>query len=337
MDKNLRIICESKLWDPSYYKTKYSLIYMSDIEAAEHYLTKGYRQGYDPSAHFSTVEYFFYNPKVQIKMVNPLLHYETKQGARKGVATKFFNGIVPGFNCLDCEMANSQLEIEVPVSMLQTRILGPGKSRIGMLTRIGKSCTLRSVHSIGRMTSIAENCVFWNANHPVSTISTHVHFLGGTKRWTEGFVNKEKNYEQFIRNRESVKASYENETKRNAKLIIGNDVWIGNGAKILQGVQIGDGAIIGAGSIVTKDVLPYSIVAGNPAKLIRMRFSDKIIEELMNIQWWEYGPDILNDVNYSNVEESIKVMKERIEQGFLKYESPKYLIDSATETYSKCK
>ena len=69
---------------------------------------------------------------------------------------------------------------------------------------------------------------------------------------------------------------------------IGNDVWIGKNAIILSGVTIGDGAVIGAGSVVTKDVEPYAIVAGNPANLIRKRFDQKTIDELLKIKWWNW-------------------------------------------------
>ena len=67
---------------------------------------------------------------------------------------------------------------------------------------------------------------------------------------------------------------------------IGNNVWIGDNIIILSGVTIGDGAVIGAGSIVTKDVPPFSIAVGNPAKVIKKRFSDNIIKQLLEIQWW---------------------------------------------------
>jgi lipopolysaccharide transport system ATP-binding protein len=72
-------------------------------------------------------------------------------------------------------------------------------------------------------------------------------------------------------------------------IIIGNDVWIGYGVTILSGVKIGDGAIIGANSLVTKDVEPYTIIGGNPAKVIKKRFSDRQIKNLLNIKWWEWS------------------------------------------------
>ncbi|MEM6700695.1 MAG: CatB-related O-acetyltransferase, partial [Bacteroidota bacterium] len=71
--------------------------------------------------------------------------------------------------------------------------------------------------------------------------------------------------------------------------IIGNDVWIGYGATIMPGVTIGDGAIIATKAVVTKDVEPYSIVGGNPAQLIRKRFSDEAIERLLELKWWDWS------------------------------------------------
>lgn len=81
-------------------------------------------------------------------------------------------------------------------------------------------------------------------------------------------------------------------------VIIGNDVWIGNGAIILSGLKIGDGAIIGAGAVVTKDIEPYAIVVGNPAKEIKKRFDDKMIEKLLEIKWWNWKiSEIKNNIN----------------------------------------
>lgn len=73
--------------------------------------------------------------------------------------------------------------------------------------------------------------------------------------------------------------------------VVGNDVWIGQNVTVLPGVHIGDGAIIGANSVVSKDVLPYHIVGGNPVKIIRKRFDDETIEFLLNLKWWDWSAE----------------------------------------------
>lgn len=80
-------------------------------------------------------------------------------------------------------------------------------------------------------------------------------------------------------------------------VIIGNDVWIGFRVIILSGTHIGDGAVIGAGSVVTKDIPPYAIVAGNPARIVRYRFTSEQIEKLLNIKWWEWDIEKVK-INY---------------------------------------
>ena len=77
------------------------------------------------------------------------------------------------------------------------------------------------------------------------------------------------------------------------KTIIGNDVWIGDRALIKEGVVIGDGAVIGMGSVVTKNVPPYEIWAGNPARFIRKRFDEEIIKELLEMRWWDFDEDTI--------------------------------------------
>jgi tetrahydrodipicolinate N-succinyltransferase len=76
--------------------------------------------------------------------------------------------------------------------------------------------------------------------------------------------------------------------KTKGNIIIGNDVWIGGDVKILSGVTVGNGAVIGANSLVAKNIPSYAIYAGNPARLIRMRFSDDEIKTLQEIKWWDW-------------------------------------------------
>lgn len=77
--------------------------------------------------------------------------------------------------------------------------------------------------------------------------------------------------------------------------VIGNDVWIGNGVTFMQGVKVGDGAIIGTNSLVTKDVEPYTIVGGNPAKEIRKRFDEETIQYLLALKWWDWDLEKITD------------------------------------------
>lgn len=98
--------------------------------------------------------------------------------------------------------------------------------------------------------------------------------------------------------------------------VIGNDVWIGQKSTILPGVHIGDGAIIGAGSMVSKDVEPYTIVAGNPAKVIRKRFDEELIDLMLKLQWWNRSIEEINDLipllNNSDLKTVKKQLKEML-------------------------
>ncbi len=96
---------------------------------------------------------------------------------------------------------------------------------------------------------------------------------------------------------------------REAKLVtIGNDVWIGHNASIMPGVTVGNGAVIGTGSVVTKDVAPYSIVAGVPAKVITMRFRDEVIEKIEKSQWWDWDYQTIKErlADFRDMEQFLK-------------------------------
>ncbi len=99
--------------------------------------------------------------------------------------------------------------------------------------------------------------------------------------------------------------------KTKGDVIIGNDVWIGADAVILSGVTIGDGAVIGANAVVAKGIPPYTIVAGNPARVIRKRFDEKTIHHLLKIRWWEWEDDRIKKyiplLLDSNIEKFLRV------------------------------
>ncbi|HLD95876.1 MAG TPA: CatB-related O-acetyltransferase [Alphaproteobacteria bacterium] len=107
------------------------------------------------------------------------------------------------------------------------------------------------------------------------------------------------------------------DVKSKGDTVIGNDVWIGNSATIMQGVKIGDGAIIGAHSLVTKDIEPYTIVGGNPAREIRKRFDTETIKFLLKLKWWDWDAckitDHLDLLTSGNVGELRQIYEEKNE------------------------
>lgn len=135
---------------------------------------------------------------------------------------------------------------------------------------------------IGRYTSFGPDVHYFGANHPYKFASMSPYFY--QKSWGGGTVSDIERY----------------------KLEVGNDCWIGCGVIITAGChKIGNGAVIGAGAIVTKDVAPYAIVAGNPARTIKMRFDDQTIEILEKSQWYNMKPDELLQF-YSYIDEPNK-------------------------------
>src|SRR6202035_4147784 len=90
---------------------------------------------------------------------------------------------------------------------------------------------------------------------------------------------------------------------------IGNDAYIGRGAMVLSGVTIGDGAVVGARAVVTRDVRPYAVVVGNPAREVRRRFSDEVVEALLRIRWWDWPDEVVaervHELNGLSVEDFV--------------------------------
>lgn len=137
---------------------------------------------------------------------------------------------------------------------------------------LARSCKL----NIGKFCQIAYGTKFIlsDANHQMNGFSTFPFFVFG--KMSEGCPEWE---------------NYKVELSSKGDTTIGNDVWFGHESIVIPGVTIGDGAIIGARAVVTKDVPPFTIVGGNPAKIIRKRFSDETIEQLLKIRWWDWSYD----------------------------------------------
>ena len=160
-------------------------------------------------------------------------------------------------------------------------------SFIGLGTYIA-SDSFMPVTKIGRFCSIGQNVRTCLGRHPTSKfVSSHPSFWLKSKLSGFTFVNENK-FEPHLYIDSTNKYSVE----------IGNDVWIGNNVMIIDGTKIGDGAIVGLGSIVTKDIEPYSINVGIPAKKIKYRFEKKYIEFLLEFKWWDKDFEWLNENAY---------------------------------------
>lgn len=152
---------------------------------------------------------------------------------------------------------------------------------IGDYTYINLDTTVDSNVNIGKYCSISKNVFIAPGTHEYKYVTTHPILFNPFWRKQMNILEKD-NYIKKIGKQDSITN-------------IGNDVWIGLNAIIMRGITIGDGAVIGAGAVVTKDVEPYSIVVGNPAKHIKYRFESTYVEELKNMQkkWWDYSPEEL--------------------------------------------
>lgn len=149
-------------------------------------------------------------------------------------------------------------------------------SNFGRYSYTGRNITCW-FSEIGKFCSISWNVSIGGANHDYNRVTTSAFLYSDIFDLKQG----NKGYERF-----------------HDSCVIGNDVWIGCGAVICRNVKIGDGAVIGANSVVTRDVEPYSIVVGSPAKHIKYRFSSNIINKLLEIRWWELPAEIIKK-NYN--------------------------------------
>jgi hypothetical protein len=149
-------------------------------------------------------------------------------------------------------------------------------SELGDYSYLGERCDIIYA-SIGKFTSIASHVRINPGNHPTWRACQH-HFTYRAARYGLG-----ENEEEFFNWRKEQRVS------------IGHDVWLGYNAVILAGVKVGTGAVVGAGAVVSKDVAPYAVVGGVPAKVIKMRFSPWECENMLALAWWDWPHELLRE------------------------------------------
>lgn len=163
-------------------------------------------------------------------------------------------------------------------------------SVMGRYSFCGYDCDI-SHADIGGFVSIANGVVLGGGRHPMEWVAMSPVFYEG---------------------RDSVKEKFSTHKRELVKRVaIGDDVWIGRSAIVLPGVQVATGAVIGAGAVVTRNVPAYSIVAGNPARLIRYRFEEGVIMRLLSTRWWDLPDDELHRLGpyFNDVERFLEVIE----------------------------
>ena len=180
------------------------------------------------------------------------------------------------FNCRVSVLSVISSTVKIDKTAYIYRWVKAKHSSIGAHSYIAKCTELENVE-IGNYCSIADHCRLGMSGHSISYLSTSPLFTQKNNAlndiWTDKDIFASSGIEE--------------------KVIIGNDVWIGSHVLIKGGVHIGDGACVAAGAVVVKDVPPYAIVGGVPAKIIRYRFAPDIVEELEHLKWWSMPEDVL--------------------------------------------
>ena len=149
----------------------------------------------------------------------------------------------------------------------------------------------------GRYCSVAKGVTTGGFRHPIDAVSMSSAVFNANREFVSAYV---KDSEQESSGKKPFAFNAVPFPQKKPGVDVGHDVWIGSGVSINRGIKIGDGAVVAANSVVTKDVAPYSIVGGNPAKHIKFRFEQEICEGLQRIRWWEFELSDLHELPLSD-------------------------------------
>lgn len=167
---------------------------------------------------------------------------------------------------------------------------------------------------VGRYTSIAAGLKVMGNRHPLERVSTSPAF------YTRALMM------QTFENDYNTESSFQPFTYRPGSIRIGNDVWIGENVSLGHGVTIGDGAVVASNAVITKNVEPYTVVGGVPAKMIKYRFPIDVVVDLTRLKWWNYSPASISDLDMSNPRSFCDQLAARLERGIEPFEPPKLTI-----------
>ncbi len=230
------------------------------------------------------------------------------------------HGIAPGIWQVDHES-----QIEAPANLSHAWVWD-SPVEIGAFTYLGHDSQI-SFARIGRYCSIAKQVQIGLDNHPVDWLTSSALAFENYDPFEEPFRNADLAWERTLPVADKGAAA----TRTTS---IGNDVWIGAGAFLRDGVTIGDGAVIGANAVVTRDVPPYAIVGGSPARIIRMRFPDAVIERMLAVQWWRYN--ILElDIDLTDPMRALDAIEARIAAGLQPYAPAKLNLLAEVRQFRK--
>lgn len=165
---------------------------------------------------------------------------------------------------------------------------------VGNYTFINGGTTLFPGTTMGKYCSIGKNCELGAFDHPITWLSS-----------SPIQYNLKLHFPDYIEDFDQKKL------ERPKATTFGNDVWVGSLAVVKRGLTIGNGAIIAGGSVVVKDVPPYAIVGGVPAKVLKYRFDEDIIERLEKLQWWDMPVEDLKDISFDDIEKAVEELEAR--------------------------